>query len=183
LSHWERKSRGGDTHATSLGMTSSPRQLNSAPPRRPRLPDETYSVGVRMCTNFAAGWKRLQEVRVRRAYARLGSSLSVACKVCLESAPPGTPPSLRAELVTLMSGNRHLNATVRRARTASKRLRCGLPVCASPPYPGSPSSRAHHVRVPLQRGVPAQVPGPAAIQADERAATVVAGELAVCRKG
>lgn len=47
----------------------------------------------------------------------------------------------------------------------------------------TPRPHAHHVRVPFQCGVPAQVSGPAAVQADERSAAVMAGELAVCREG
>lgn len=50
------------------------------------------------------------------------------------------------------------------------------------PASREPRGRTHHVRIPLQRRFPVQVSGPAAVQADERATAIVAGELAICRE-
>lgn len=61
-------------------------------------------------------------------------------------------------------------------RNVSNVSRSSARPCLAHTSPGPP---AHHVCVPLQRRFPSQVPGPAAVQADERAASVVAGELAI----
>lgn len=94
---------------------------------------------------------------------------------------PGTLSSPRAELAFLCRGKPPVRTLfARNAARPKQLLQCGRQVCA--PFPYAPLPRAHHVRVQLQRRFPAQVPGPAAVQADKRAATVVACELAICRE-
>lgn len=78
--------------------------------------------------------------------------------------------------------------SARRSPPAPLGARARSPLCRGevarrgqrgPRVPASPPP-THHVGVALERRLPAQVPRPAAVQADERAAAVVAGELAVC---
>lgn len=99
------------------------------------------------------------------------------------SSTHGTPSSLRA-VSPLPRGSPLLERSLRVAGHPWVMPEMGPLIYASLPrlYAAPPPSQTHHVCVPLQRRFPAQIPRSTAVQADERAATVVAGELAICRE-
>lgn len=148
------------------GVTSRLTQLRSAPPRTPG-PRRRHTKRVRMCTSVAArpeaGAGRKWSSAARRGAARGGRARSVTL-----------PLRPCAQLAGL-----HREASLWDARLRT--LFWGPSRMCSPASRG-PRGRTHHVRIPLQRRFPVQVPGPAAVQADERATAIVAGELAVCRE-